>query len=58
MVALYLTMEKLNLIVNALALSRVWYIASLIPMPDFRPSSILVSFLSFGVANVTWLPEM
>ena len=47
MVALYLTMAKLNLIVNALALSRVWYIASLIPMPDCVSSELNTRVFSF-----------
>ena len=46
------------LIVNALALSRVWYVASLICLIWLHPSSILLSFLSSGAANVTWLPRM
>ena len=35
------------LIVNALALSRVWYIASLISMPDWVASELNTLVLSF-----------
>ena len=47
------------LIVNALALSRVWYVASLLPMPDWVSSELnTLVFPFFLLANVTWLPEM
>ena len=46
-------------IVNALALSRVSYIPSLICMLiGLHPSSTLLSFFSSGAANVTWLPDV
>ena len=41
------------LIVNALALSRVWYVASLLPMPVWVSSE-----LNTLVFSLTWLPEM
>ena len=40
-------------IVNALALSRVWYVASLLPMPVWVSSE-----LNTLVFSLTWLPEM
>ena len=39
--------QKLNLTVNALALSRVWYIASLIPVPDWVSSELNTRVFSF-----------
>ena len=42
------------LVINALALSRIWYVASLIHMPAWVLKELLFwRFLSFGVANVT-----
>ena len=43
----YLSYSGKALIVNALALSRVWYIASLISMPDWVASELNNSCLSF-----------
>ena len=45
------------LIINALALSRIWYVASLVYMPPFVCVNSANSFLSFsGVVSVIWSP--